>query len=72
MEVSVGFADKEETYYTGNGYICDESVLGRVYYPAEGVEICGQPTVRYMEYPWISAFETEGIVAKQTEKGEAV
>ena len=68
MELSVGFADKEESYYTGKGYRYDESVLGRVYYPAEGVEICGQPAVRYMEYPWISTFETEGMIALQTEK----
>ncbi len=68
MEISVGFTDKEEEYYTGNGYICDESALGRVYYPAKGIEICGQPAVRYMEYPWISTFETDGMIALQTEK----
>lgn len=63
MEISVGFTDKEEAYYTGQGYIRDESVLGRVYYPKEGVEFDGQIEVRYMEYPWISTFETAGIRA---------
>lgn len=63
MEISVGFTDKEEAYYIGQRYICDESVLGRVYYPKEGVELDGQIAVRYMEYPWISTFETDGIRA---------
>ena len=68
MEISVGFADKDELYYTGNGYCYDESVLGRLYYPAEGVEVCGQPAVRYMEYPWISTFETDGFAVKPPEE----
>lgn len=63
MEISVGFTDKEEAYYIGQGYIRDESVLGRVYYPKEGVRLEGQIVVRYMEYPWISTFETDGIRA---------
>lgn len=63
MEISVGFADKDEAWYGGQGYICDESVMGKVYYPAEGVEIDGEIMIRYMEYPWISTFETDGIRA---------
>lgn len=72
MEISVGFADKEEAYYSGNGYVQDKSILGRVYYPARGVELCGQPVIRYMEYPWISTFETEGIraVTENEKRGE--
>ena len=63
MEISVGFTDKEEEYYAGQGYVCDESMIGRVYYPEEGVELDGQIAVRYMKYPWISTFETDGIRA---------
>lgn len=69
MEISVGFADKTETYYMENGYIREQSVLGWVYYPAKSVEFSGQIVIRYMEYPWISTFETEGIHAV-TEAGE--
>ena len=35
MEISVGFADKAEEYYMERGYIWEQSMLGRVYYPAE-------------------------------------
>lgn len=55
--------DKEKEYYSGQGYICDESMIGRVYYPKEGVKLEGQIAVRYMEYPWINTFETDGIRA---------
>lgn len=70
MEMSVGFADKEDEYYAGEGYLCEESVLGRVYYPESGVEIDGQIAVRYMNYPWISTFEIDGIrvIASEDEK----
>lgn len=63
MEVSVVFTDKDEEYYTAQGYVCDESVMGKVYYPKEGVEIDGTIVIRYMEYPWISTFEFDGIYA---------
>lgn len=63
MEISVGFADKDEAYYAGHGYVWDDSVIGKVYYPREGVETEGQIKVRYMEYPWISTFEVDGIRA---------
>ena len=35
--------------------------MGKVYYPAEGVRTEDRIVVRYMEYPWISTFEVEGI-----------
>lgn len=63
MEISVGFADKDGTYYTEQGYLQEESTLGQVYYPAKGVELYGQIVIRYMEYPWISTFEIDGIRA---------
>lgn len=68
MEMSVGFADEEESYYTGLGFVCDESVMGKVYYPKDGVKIEGAIIVRYMEYPWISAFEIDGIYALPSEE----
>lgn len=61
MEISVGFADKEDEYYNGKGYTCEESVIGKVYYPTAGVQIDGPIVIRYMEYPWISTFEVDGI-----------
>lgn len=61
MEISVGFTDKDENYYAEQGYVRDDSALGRVYYPRLGVETDEQIVIRYMEYPWISTFETDGI-----------
>lgn len=74
MEISVGFADKAEEYYMERGYIWEKSMLGRVYYPADGVKLCGRAAIRYMEYPWISTFETDGIraVTENNEKGDKV
>lgn len=66
--MSVGFADKEKEYYINRGYHCDESVMGKVYYPAEGVCTEKQIVIRYMEYPWISTFEVEGIRVVPPEK----
>ncbi|WP_242847318.1 hypothetical protein [Dorea sp. D27] len=43
------------------GYEADESELGNVYYPKQGVVIPGKITVSYIEYPWISCFEVDGI-----------
>lgn len=67
-EVSVGFTDKENEYYIDRGYHCDESVMGKVYYPAEGVRTEKKIVIRYMEYPWISTFEVEGIRVISAEK----
>lgn len=45
----------------GRGYDVDESEMGYVYYPKEGIEIPDHIIVNYMEYPWITCFEVEGI-----------
>ena len=45
----------------GKGYIWKMSELGKVYYPKEGVCLSEQVTVQYVEYPWITCFEVEGI-----------
>lgn len=43
------------------GYILDKSILGKVYYPKEGIHIPEKIIVKYVDYPWISCFEVEGI-----------
>lgn len=46
------------------GYITDESPLGKVYYLRDGIKISGQICVRYEKHPWITRFEVDGIVPK--------
>ena len=43
------------------GYAEDQSELGNVYYPAEGVSRAETVSVNYVEYPWITCFEVEGL-----------
>ncbi|WP_346706456.1 hypothetical protein [Merdimonas faecis] len=43
------------------GYASDQSELGNVYYPAEGVSRTETVSVNYVEYPWITCFEVEGL-----------
>ena len=43
------------------GYQVEQSDLGKVYYPTEGVEIPDQIVINYVEYPWITCFEVEGV-----------
>ena len=43
------------------GYETDQSELGNVYYPKEGIEIPDHIIVKYVEYPWVTCFEVEGI-----------
>ncbi len=62
MEVSVSFTDKDEEEFADK-YIKDESLLGNVYIPKEGVTISGPITVRYEIHPWIEQFELDGIKA---------
>lgn len=53
------------------GYRAEESELGNVYYPGEGIMIPDKITVNYMEYPWISCFEVEGIEIGKAEEDKA-
>ena len=71
MEMSVGFADKDksESEYKSLGYQVDYSSVGKVYYPKKGVVISGPICIRYEENPWLSAFELDGITAKQPHRG---
>jgi len=66
MEMSVGFTVEEEAVMIEKGYVLDESVLGKVYYPKEGIKIQDKIIVKYVDYPWISCFEVEGIVIMKT------
>lgn len=43
------------------GYLCEHSEVGNVYYPAEGVRLTDDAAVNYVEYPWITCCEVEGI-----------
>ena len=61
LEVTVSFTDEDEVAMLEKGYEIEQSELGRVYYPAEGVEIPDKIVINYMEYPWISCFEVEGV-----------
>lgn len=47
------------------GYEAARSELGNVYYPKESVCILDNAAVRYVEYPWITCFETEGTEIKK-------
>ncbi|KMZ55599.1 hypothetical protein HMPREF0980_00297 [Dorea sp. D27] len=59
--MSVSFTDEDKDVMFEKGYEADESELGNVYYPKQGVVIPGKITVSYIEYPWISCFEVDGI-----------
>lgn len=59
--MSVGFTDKDEEQMLEQGYIFKQSELGKVYYPKEGITLEAVVEVKYVEYPWITCFEVEGI-----------
>ena len=65
--MSVGFTVGEEEEMLTKGYVLDESVLGKVYYPKEGIQIQDKIIVKYVDYPWISCFEVEGIEILKTD-----
>lgn len=60
-EIVVSFTNENEKAMLEKGYKADVSELGKVYYPEQGVELSEQITVSYIEYPWITRFEVEGI-----------
>lgn len=59
--MSVSFTDQEEHSLEEKGYDCDESELGKVYFPKEGIVRDEQVIIKREEYPWITCFEVEGI-----------
>ena len=67
LEVAVSFTDEDEEAMLAKGYQWEQSELGKVYYPSEGVVILDKICVNYMEYPWISCFEVEGVEIEKKE-----
>ena len=63
--MTVSFTDETEDIMKEKGYDCDESELGKVYYPNQGIELEEEIIVKRMEYPWITCFEVEGITIKK-------
>lgn len=61
----MGFTEKTEDEMISGGYISKKSLLGNVYYRPEGVKIAGEISINYMEYPWITCFEVEGILIEK-------
>lgn len=61
MEMSVGFADKDENYYLEQGLLCDNTSIGKCYYPSKEVAIVSEIEIIYEEKPWLSAFRIGGI-----------
>ena len=47
-----------------DGYICDESVLGNVYYLGDSVIATGDIHVDYVTYPWLTCFEVKGLAIR--------
>ena len=60
-EIVVSFTNEDENAMKAKGFKADVSEVGKVYYPAQGVELAEKVTVSYVEYPWITRFEVEGI-----------
>ena len=48
LEILVDFTNKSQQELTEQGYIFDNSILGKVYYKPEEIEVCGQIHVNYM------------------------
>ena len=59
--MSVSFTDEDAAALAEKGYDADCSEMGNVYYPRKGVSILDSIAVNYVEYPWITCFEVEGI-----------
>ena len=70
MEMSVGFTVEDDSTMISKGYVLDKSELGKVFYPDEGIVIQDKIIVKYVDYPWISCFEVEGIEILKTQTEE--
>lgn len=57
----VSFTREDKETMEKKGYQAVESEMGYVYYPAEGVVASDEIAVNYIEYPWLTRFEVEGI-----------
>lgn len=64
MEVSVSFTDgSEDLNADGCRYDVDESQLGRVWIPKDGLLVTPPVRLRYEKHPWIEKFEFDGLRA---------
>lgn len=64
--MSVSFTEDDQDAMSEKGYAVDKSELGYVYYPKEGIVIRDHITVQYVEYPWITCFQVDGVeIVKQ-------
>lgn len=68
--MSVSFTDEGAEVMEEKGYRTAQSEMGNVYYPKEGICISDEIAVNYMDYPWISCFEVEGIEIIKDKKAE--
>lgn len=63
--MSVSFTDgikaPDDAVISRTEYLTDETGLGRVYIPKEGVLVTGPICVRYEKYPWLEKFEVDGL-----------
>lgn len=50
------------------GYAADVSELGNVFYPKEGIILRDKISVSYVEYPWLTRFEVDGIEFEKKDK----
>ncbi|MBE5061862.1 hypothetical protein INF30_01075 [Lachnospiraceae bacterium DSM 108991] len=57
----VSFTREDKGAMEAKGYVAGKSEVGYVYYPAEGVKTSEEIAVNYIEYPWLTRFEVEGI-----------
>ena len=71
LEISVGFTDKEKEDMLAQGYVCETSPLGNVYYLPDGVTVNGNISINYMEYPWITCFEVSGLTVSHSWDSQA-
>ena len=51
----------------GEGYLVEETDLGKVYYPAVGLSFTETTEIRRMEYPWITCLEVDGAIIHKEE-----
>ena len=56
------FKKKEDLL--ADGYVCERSPLGNVYYRSDGVIATGDISVNYVTYPWLTCFEVDGLTIK--------
>ena len=49
------------------GYLVEETELGKVYYPAKGLSFANDAEIKRMEYPWITCLEVDGATIHKEE-----